>query len=174
MKNNFKTLFIISVIILYSAVHISPIIGQESRKGLPSSTSRFLSNQLWLESEGYYAYRYNDFYIKKYKDYGISKSITRFGVRTFNLNSIFVFEPYISGNLVYDILDHSWNRVDWHNNYVYGVGCRFRLILKGVNWVNKKLHPQEFNLDLFVEKLWIGYLKEAEFYVGHRPQDDLN
>lgn len=174
MKTNFKIiLLIISNIILYSAASISPMRGQESEKGLLTSISRHLSNQMWLELEGYHTYHSNDFYIKNYKDYGISKSITRFGVRTFNLNSILVFEPYINGNLVYDIFDQSWNRVDWHNNYVYGVGCRLRFILKGISWVNQNLHAQEFNLDFFVEKLWIGYIKETEFYTGHRPQNDL-
>jgi len=173
MKTNIRTLLIIPTIILLLIIDISKVSGQASRNNLLSFTSRFISDQFWLELEGYHSYRYNDFYIKNYHDYGISESITRFGFRTLNLDSIFVFEPYFNGNFVYDILNQSWNRVDWHNNYVYGMGCRFRFILKRITWINKKLHPQEFNLDLFLEKLWIGYAKETEFYVGHRPQDDL-
>lgn len=142
-------------------------------KAQPQKLTGIVSRYYWLELENHHTYRNNDFYIKKFNDYGFSTTEVRIGFRVFNLWSSVAFEPYIKGSYIIDFFDQQWNRVDWHNNYIYGTGLRLRAILKNIKFVSRHLNPHEFNLDLFLEHLWIDYPLKTEFYIGHRPRDDF-
>jgi len=138
---------------------------------LKSKSKSFL-NKFWFEFQTTQSYRNNDFYIKSFNNYYLSDFTSRLGLKAYSSNG-FVIEPYIKSSLINDFLNNIWNDVDWHNNYVIGLGCRFRQSLKSIDWISNSLRANEFNIDLIGEKLLIGYLKKNQFYVGHRPHDDL-
>jgi hypothetical protein len=133
----------------------------------------FISQRLWFELQSNTYYDNNNFYIKHYQDYSILLLNTKLGIQAINTQKGLVIEPYIRNCTTYDLLKNIWNDVDWHNNTVTGFGCRIRYSLNTIKFINDKICPNDFNIDLIGEKLWINYLKTNEFYIGHRPEDDL-
>ena len=139
--------------------------------GWPRVTD-FMTRFGFFEINGGASYRHNDFYAKDLAGYGISESVTSAGMRISSISSKTQVEAYLRANIVYDIFDEVWNKVDWHNNYTWGVGVRIRQVLKNLGLL-RQIHANEFNLEVFIEKLWIGYPRSGFFYIGHRPEDDL-
>ena len=156
-------------IVLISLFFTALSFGQNSNS---QSDSKSILNKFWFEFETSQSYRSSDFYIESFDDYFIGNVTSKLGLKVFSSKG-FVIEPYIKSSLINDFLNKIWNDVDWHNNYINGLGCRFRQSLKSIKWISNSLKVNEFNIDLIGEKLWIGYLKKTEFYIGHRPEDDL-
>jgi hypothetical protein len=90
-----------------------------------------------------------------------------------NIQKGLVIEPYFRNSTIYDMLENIWNNVDWHNNMVNGFGIRTRYSLKTINFINDKVCPDVFNIDLFTEKLWIDYLKTDKSEISFRPENDF-
>jgi len=127
------------------------------------------SQGFWIETNLNYSYRMNDFYVKGYENYHIVGAGVRGGYAFILTDPKVVLQFYISGYPVYDLSNNRWNRVDWHNNYVYGVGSQFRI--KPENFFCFK--PRDFYLEIFAEKTWITYCPNEFFFTGHRPSDDF-
>ncbi len=68
-----------------------------------------------------------------------------------------------------DVGNQNWNRVDWHNNITYGIGVRARLH----PLLPTFLTPRDYNIDIFFEYLWVNYVDDNLFFIGHRPNTDI-
>jgi hypothetical protein len=166
-KKNLRGYFyFFSIFILFVSLNYRKVIAQD----ITRKTNIF--NKCWLELQYNNFYDNNDFYINSYNKYFIFQSNNKIGIQAYK-NKGFVIEPYLKNSITWDILEKVWNKVDWHNNMVNGIGCRMRYSLKALNFINSKVYPEDFNIDLLCEKLWIDYLKTSEFYIGHRPGDDI-
>jgi len=150
----------------------SCLLAQTNKSTLINKTITYFYRYHCIEIENYDSFRYNDLYIKEYHNYSISEGMTRLGLRLLPKSPL-VVEPYLKGHLICDWLNESWNRVDWHNNGILGVGIRLRTFLNLMDSSQCKLRMKELHLDLFFEKLWINYLSKTEFYTGHRSKNDL-
>lgn len=147
---------------LYFALFLSPLM---------------LSSQgLWVEGNINSAYHENDFYIREFTNFQLLNSLLKVGLTPFREQGKkggdkLQLQVYLMGNLTTDLRDNVWNKVDWHNNVVYGIGGRLKIFpdVPKLFFLDKR----EMNLEVFVERSKIEYFKNEFFFTGHRPGSDF-
>jgi hypothetical protein len=132
-----------------------------------------LINRLRLELQDNSTYDHNNFYINQYKNYFIQQFNSDLSLHVLKMNNGPVIEPYLKFSYIKDCINKPWNTFDWHNNVVKGYGGRVRYSLKSIGFINNKICPEIFNIDMFAEKLSVNYLEKTNLQVSFRPQDDF-
>ena len=134
-----------------------------------ASLSESYCQTFWLESRSGYSFRNNDFYVDYLNDYHLLTSESRIGMLFMLQQPGLYVQPYFCISAIHDAGSDNWNEVDWHNNFVYGVGARLRYHPGKFLF----LRPRDFSLSFFAEVLGITYQKNDLFYTGHRPTNDM-
>jgi len=147
-----------SLIFIFLLLEANIILGQ------PSSHSK---HWFWFDGNFQYSYLNNDFYVASLHNYNIFKTSAQVGVRVPEVG----IEPFLFFHVIDDVSHQNWNKVDWHNHIVGGIGLRRRFSLS--NSRTAKTGLRELWMEFFAEKHWIHFFPNESFFVGHRPKQDF-
>ncbi|MCO6475962.1 MAG: hypothetical protein J5I94_05035 [Phaeodactylibacter sp.] len=123
------------------------------------------------------AYHNNDFFVQGLTDFQLVNPSARIGLTPLRKRDVsgeqdkLLLQAYVLGTVIKDTRSDVWNKVDWHNNAVYGIGGRLKIFpdIPKLWFLDKR----DMNLEFFVEGSKIRYFKNEFFFTEHRPTSDL-